>query len=81
MTALKQLLRLSKNFCDFPAFFLDPITGETQILAEDNPNVCGIWLVIDNDGAAYMADIISDSLYSVDLNNGNVSQIGPLNIV
>ncbi|MDC8006135.1 T9SS type A sorting domain-containing protein [Aureisphaera galaxeae] len=40
----------------------------------------GIWLEIDNDGNAWMADAFSDQLYSVNLSTGVATPIGPLDI-
>lgn len=39
-----------------------------------------IWLVIDNAGLAYAADIGTDNLYSVDLTTGVATEIGPLGV-
>jgi hypothetical protein len=39
-----------------------------------------IWLVIDNDGLAYAADITLDAFYSVDLTTGAATLIGVLGI-
>jgi hypothetical protein len=44
------------------------------------PGAIGIWLAIDSNGNAYMADIASDSLFSVDLATAGATLIGPLGI-
>lgn len=52
------------------------------VLTEVGPmfTTTSIWLVIDNDGLAYAADISDDALYSVDLTTGEASLIGPLGL-
>ncbi len=52
---------------------LTPIGGGTG-------NPVGIWLEIDNNGIAYMADIETDSLYTVNLTTGVAAMVGPLGI-
>lgn len=44
------------------------------------PGISGIWLVIDNGGTAYTADITADNLHRVDLATGVGTLIGPLGI-
>lgn len=39
-----------------------------------------IWLEIDNNGIAYSADIIDDSLYTIDLATGTATLVGQLNV-
>ena len=43
-------------------------------------NPLGIWLEIDNNGNAYMADVVTNALYSVNLSTGTATVIGPLGI-
>lgn len=56
-------------------------TGELTVVGTTTiAGLIGIWLVIDNDGNAYMADLSSDALYSMDLTTGLATLIGPLGI-
>jgi len=55
-------------------------TGALNPVGAGTGNPLGIWLAIDNDGNAFMADIGDDSLYSVDLSTGFSTLIGPLGI-
>ncbi len=59
----------------------------TVDLSDGTPTLVGamgtttsIWLVIDNDGLAYAADISDDNFYSVDLTTGGATLIGPLGV-
>ena len=52
----------------------------TEIGTTTITGLIGIWIAIDNDGNAYMADIGLDNLYSMDLTTGTATEIGPLGI-
>lgn len=43
-------------------------------------NSRGVWIVIDNNGVAYIADLFTDELFTVNLINGNTTLIGPLGV-
>ncbi|PKA81889.1 PA domain-containing protein [Ulvibacter sp. MAR_2010_11] len=56
-------------------------TGELTLVS--TANVTGwlpIWLAIDNNGNAFMADIALDNLYSVNLATGAATLVGPLGV-
>ncbi len=55
-------------------------TGTLIPIGVGTGNALGIWLEIDNDGNAFMADIGDDTFYSVDLVTGLSTPIGPLGI-
>jgi Secretion system C-terminal sorting domain/Fibronectin type III domain len=40
----------------------------------------GVWIVIDNNGIAYMADTFTDELFTINLTNAQATLIGPLGI-
>ncbi|ACU07736.1 peptidase families S8 and S53 domain protein [Flavobacteriaceae bacterium 3519-10] len=44
------------------------------------PGILGIWLVIDNDGNAYTADLTLDNLLQINLTTGTAAVVGPLGI-
>ncbi|MAT90519.1 MAG: hypothetical protein CMC35_07480 [Flavobacteriaceae bacterium] len=61
-------------------YSVDLSTGTLTTIGSGTGNALGIWLAIDNDGNAFMADIGDDNLYSVDLTTGTSTVIGPLGI-
>ncbi|MDC7995582.1 proprotein convertase P-domain-containing protein [Altibacter sp. HG106] len=61
-------------------YSVDLSTGTLTTIGSGTGNALGIWLAIDNDGNAFMADIGDDSLYSVDLTTGTSTVIGALGI-
>ena len=62
-------------------FTVDLTTG-TPTLVGSMGTIGGvpIWLVIDNDGNAYTADITDDSFYTVDLTTGAAALVGSLGL-
>jgi hypothetical protein len=60
-------------------YTVDLGTGMLTIVGQMGTTT-SIWLVIDNAGLAYAADISDDNLYSVDLNTAATTVIGPLGI-
>jgi len=70
---------ISTNDIDTILYSLDLGTGVlTNIGITGNP--IGIWLAIDTDGNAFMADIDNDNFYSVNLTTGAGTLIGPFGI-
>ncbi|PVW16535.1 T9SS-dependent choice-of-anchor J family protein [Marixanthomonas spongiae] len=66
---------------DVTLYTVDLSSGTlTEIGTTTIAGFIGIWLAIDNDGNAYMADIGLDNLYSMDLATGTATEIGPLGI-
>ena len=66
---------------DVTLYSVDLATGTlTQVGTSTVAGLVGIWLAIDENGNAFMADIVSDSLFSVDLSDGSVTLIGALGI-
>ncbi|QNJ99229.1 T9SS type A sorting domain-containing protein [Constantimarinum furrinae] len=62
-------------------YTVDLATGTlTEVGTSNIPGGLGIWLAIDNNGDAYMAELANDSLWSVDLANATFTEIGPLGI-
>ena len=61
-------------------YSLDVTTQELTAIGNGTGNPSGIWLEIDNNGIAYMADIVTDSLYTVNLDTGVATMVGPLDI-
>ncbi|MDG4950346.1 T9SS type A sorting domain-containing protein [Weeksellaceae bacterium KMM 9724] len=60
-------------------YTIDLNTGELTMIS-DTGNPVGIWLAIDNYGVCYMADIATNSLYTLDLISGTETLIGDLGI-
>lgn len=60
-------------------YTLDLGTGDLTAVGPMNTTT-GIWLVIDNDGNGYVADISDDNFSSIDLSTGTTSVIGPLGV-
>ncbi|QIE60718.1 T9SS type A sorting domain-containing protein [Rasiella rasia] len=66
---------------DVTLYTVDLATGTlTEVGTSTIVGLIGIWLAIDNDGNAYMADIGLDNFYSMDLTTGAATLIGPLGI-
>ncbi len=61
-------------------YTVDLTSGALTLVGSGTGNTLGIWLEIDNDGNAFMADVGTDSLYSVNLVTGTSSIIGSLGI-
>lgn len=60
-------------------FTIDLETGETTFIGQ-TPSALGIWLAIDPSGNAYMADVGTDMLYSVNLETGARTKIGDIGV-
>ena len=60
-------------------FTIDLETGITTLIGETK-NALGIWLAIDQSGNAFMADVGTDILYSVNLETGVRTSIGSLGV-
>lgn len=60
-------------------FTIDLETGETTFIGQ-TPSALGIWLAIDQSGNAYMADVGTDNLYSVNLETGTRTLIGSIGV-
>lgn len=71
---------LSSNGNTTQLYTVNLITASITPVGSGTGNSLGIWLEIDTAGNAWMADITTDSLYSVNLTSGTSSVIGPLNI-
>src|SRR5690554_128679 len=54
-------------------------TGELTVIGNTGMSG-GIWLAIDSNGNAYMADLNNDSLYAIDLTDASSTLIGPLGV-
>jgi len=66
---------------DVTLYTVDLSSGTlTEIGTTTITGFVGIWLAIDNDGNAFMADIGLDNLYAMDLATGTATEIGPLGI-
>ncbi|MDC8006136.1 T9SS type A sorting domain-containing protein [Aureisphaera galaxeae] len=62
-------------------FEVDYVNGTAAPIGSfDTAGGVVIWLEIDNNGNAFAADIQDDSFYSVDLDTGNATLIGPLGV-
>ncbi|MGJ8666378.1 MAG: T9SS type A sorting domain-containing protein [Patiriisocius sp.] len=62
-------------------YTVDLATGELTVVANaltPNGDELFAWLAIDNDGNAYALDLVSDSLYSIDLADASSALIGSL---
>lgn len=55
-------------------------TGIATMVANTTNSSLPIWLEIDNNGIAYIADVQTDILYSLDLSSGVATEIGALGI-
>ncbi|MBX2827141.1 MAG: T9SS type A sorting domain-containing protein [Flavobacteriaceae bacterium] len=71
---------LSTNGSATQLYTLNLITGVLTIIGPGTGNPLGIWLVIDNDGNGWMADIGTDQFYSLNLTTGSALAVGPLDI-
>jgi len=60
-------------------FTINLETAETTLIGETSANT-GIWLAIDQDGNAFMADVGNDYLHSVNLETGASTQIGSIGV-
>ena len=69
---------LSTNGTLSQLYTVDLATGTLTLVGAGTGNPLGIWLEIDNDGNAFIADIGDDNLYSVDLASGTSTVVGPL---
>jgi len=54
-------------------------TGELTVIGNTGMSD-DIWLAIDSNGNAYMADLNNDSLYAIDLTDASSTLIGPLGV-
>ncbi|MGJ8591148.1 MAG: T9SS type A sorting domain-containing protein [Aquaticitalea sp.] len=52
-------------------------TGAVTLINADTGMSQGIWLEIDNNGIAYSIDITNDNLYTIDLQTGVATLVGP----
>lgn len=83
---------LSYNFNDDVMYALSSDGSATQLysvnlitatltpIGTGTGNALGIWLEIDNDGNAWMADITNDTFYGVNLSTGIATPVGPLDV-
>lgn len=55
-------------------------TGAITLINADTGMSQGIWLEIDNNGIAYSLDIVDDQLYTVDLQTGVATVVGPFGV-
>ena len=74
-----QFYILSSSTAGMQLYTLNKTTGATSLIGV-TPGISGIWLVIDNTGNAYTADITNDNLHQVNLSTGVATLIGPLGI-
>ncbi|MBL4663777.1 MAG: proprotein convertase P-domain-containing protein, partial [Flavobacteriaceae bacterium] len=66
---------------DVTLYSVDRATGTlTEIGTSTFAGIVGIWLAIDNSGNAFMADIGTDNLFSMDLTTGTATLVGALGI-
>lgn len=70
------IMYLTSNGILFTVDLTDGVLTSVGELLMDTP----IWLVIDNEGNAYAGDIMTDLLYSVNLQTGLGTPIGPFNV-
>ena len=68
------------GFSSTQLYTLDTSTRIATQVGTGTGNPLGIWLEIDNNGVAYMADINTDLLYTIDKTTGQATEIGPLGI-
>lgn len=70
---------VSGNGSETSLHTLDLATGALSIIGTTT-DATSVWIVIDNNGIAYIADTITDELYIMDLTNGQVTLVGSLGI-
>ena len=68
---------ISSSVDETRLYTMDVETAELTLIGETG-NPRGIWLAIDNSGNAFMVDIGTDYLYSIDLETGAGTQIGSI---
>ncbi|GAB5400591.1 MAG: hypothetical protein Aureis2KO_21760 [Aureisphaera sp.] len=71
---------LSTNGNGTQLYSLNLLTGLLTAIGTGTGTNVGIWLEIDNDGNAWMADASNDQFYSVNLTTGSATAVGPLDI-
>ncbi len=75
-----EIYALSTNGSGTQLYSLNLLTAVLTPIGTGTGNNTGIWLEIDTDGNAWMADISSDLFYSVNLTTGTASPVGPLDV-
>jgi hypothetical protein len=68
---------LSSSVDETRLYTMNVETAELTLIGETG-NPRGIWLAIDNSGNAFMVDVGTDYLYSIDLETGAGTQIGSI---
>lgn len=61
-------------------YSVDLSSGEVTQISADMGMSNGIWLEIDNNGIAYSLDVADDMLYTVDLQTGDATAVGPFGV-